>query len=428
MAAPIATGPKTCRELFSDPCHNPCGSDPAQAYSKIFVRWHSNNSTPMIDELHRDILTDFDSAVGAIGFFVKDPRSSTGVLKVTHGFRTHAGTAGTATPCHGKTFGHVGDVVRRTNVDTFESDPNQLEWTSADTICADNPETHQQLLDTEPEAEILEPISTTAQAKKMIRTRTAMYIPFSLVEHVLGKDLTARQAFEVIWANVQAQGLCDNTRSLMNFLMVATTKHSTTSNSRVLLDHLGIAEVGNSGVLSDRRNRVLYSYLLALIPPTMGTASNPQMHALISHVVEMNGNTRLERVDRQALRRKAEQPTTIRERYHDYATDKLLRLTEVGLNEDLPLGCHELTARKKGMSKRLILQQAFDVTQNALNLNQFLASPTHVIDLESWDWFGTNIKSLGTCLLPFSIAPPEPLPKKRKKRSPRIRTKPDSTT
>jgi len=185
-------------ELFSDPSLNPCGADPHSGCTEIFVRWRSDNNAPNVDEVHRDLLTDFDSPVGAIGFFVKDPSLAMGVLKAAHGFRVHAGRPGHAFPHRGKTFAHVDDVVGGADVNTFELDPTQLECTTADTRCADTPETHQTMFDAKPNLEILDPIDAASQAQLMVRTRTAMHIPFSLVKLVLGKDLSARQAFEVL--------------------------------------------------------------------------------------------------------------------------------------------------------------------------------------------------------------------------------------
>jgi len=152
----------------------------------------------------------------------------------------------------------------------------------------------------------------------------------------------------------------------------------------------------------------LHHHLPALIPTTNPIATNdPRMTVLISQVAEMNDTACLKRVDRRALRAKAELPTSVRERFQDHTTDKLLRLTEVQHDEDLPSIYHELAAQKKGMSKRLILQHAFDITRKALNLNQLLASPSHIINMESWDWFGTSVEALGTGMLPFSIIPPD---------------------
>jgi len=123
MSTTVATGPQTYMRLFSDPSLNPCGSDPGPGYVEILARWRSTNNAPTIDELHRDILTDFDSPIGAVGFFVKDPSSATGVLKVTHDFCVYAGKPGEASPHRGWTFGCVGDVVGGTDVNTFKLDP-----------------------------------------------------------------------------------------------------------------------------------------------------------------------------------------------------------------------------------------------------------------------------------------------------------------
>lgn len=298
--------------LFGDPSLNPVGADPSAGYAEILARWRLTNNPPTVPDVHRDLLTDFESPIRGVGFFVKDPNSSTGVLKVAHGFKVCSGTPGVPSAYRGKTIGYVGDVVGGIDVNTFELDPAQLERVVAATRCADTPETHQQLLSAEPAAETLDPLDSTAQAQSMIRTRTAMHIPCSLVECVLGKDLTARQAFEVVWAAVQAQGLRAHTKTLMRFLMVATTRHSTTEDSRVLLDRLGRSDISDAAVLSDRCTRVLYQHLPSL--------ADPQMQALISQVAQMNDHARLDRVDRQSIRDKAEQPTTVREKYQEFKT------------------------------------------------------------------------------------------------------------
>jgi len=140
MTTSIDAGPKTYKELFSDPSYNPCGAPPGPGHQEIYQRWRSTNNAPSSDELHRDLLTDFDSPVGAVGFFVKDSRSATGVLKVTHGFRTFAGTPGQPSACRGRTFGYVGDVIGGSDVNAFELDPTQLARMTAETRCANTPE------------------------------------------------------------------------------------------------------------------------------------------------------------------------------------------------------------------------------------------------------------------------------------------------
>ena len=76
------SGPKTYQELFADPSYDPCNAngDPTAGYLEIFARWRSTNNAPTVAELHRDLLMDFDSPVGAVGFFVKATKSTAGVL------------------------------------------------------------------------------------------------------------------------------------------------------------------------------------------------------------------------------------------------------------------------------------------------------------------------------------------------------------
>jgi len=95
--------------------------------------------------------------------------------------------------------------------------------------------------------------------------------------------------------------------------------------------------------------------------------------------------------------------------------EKLLRLMEVTDDDNLPCICHELVARKKGVSKRMLLQQAYDLTKNELNLHQLIALPSHIIDKESWDLFGASVDALGTDMLPFSVIPPDSLSKEAQK-------------
>ena len=77
------------------------------------------------------------------------------------------------------------------------------------------------------------------------------------------------------------------------------------------------------------------------------------------------------------------------------------------MDEHLPAICHNLAARKKGESKKMTLQQAFDMTREELKLGHPPASPSHVIDLETHDFFGNAMESLGAGLLPCSIIPPD---------------------
>ena len=88
-------------------------------HAKIFELWRADNDPPTADEVHRDVLTDFDSMVGVVGHFVSDSHFMSGVLKVAHGFRRVAGLPGQPSPSRRETFACVGGAVEGPDVETF---------------------------------------------------------------------------------------------------------------------------------------------------------------------------------------------------------------------------------------------------------------------------------------------------------------------
>lgn len=409
--------------LMGDPAKDPCVAggegDPLAGYSSIFHRWRvSGDAVPTVGQVHRDLITDFDAPVGAVGYFVTSSSSPTGILKITHGYRAFVGLPTTVTN-RGQTFGYVGDVVGGLDINTFALDPDQLGRTD-ETRCAETPERHLELLQAEPGAAALGPFEDEAIPAQVTVTRKAMFIPFGLVEYVLDKDLSAREAFEILWPVIESKGWQEPMKPLVNFLMVASTLHATGAPTRTVHTVLGKGATSEADVLHERRERVLYQQLPALRPPYQqpgaaqgaamgaGAGLDPFMASLVAQVAQMNDHARVDREDRRIHREQAALPKTVRERFQDYTTDKLLALLTDGLEDmDLPRLYQELAGRQKGVSKRMILQHAYDLAAKELKLNRLPASPSHVLDLDQWDYVGPSMDAIGTGLLPFSIVPPD---------------------
>lgn len=439
---------RTYAALMADPAYDPSSAaagasagtgaeaelDPTEGYLAIFARWRSSGeNVPTTEQVHRDLLTDFDTTIGAVGYFVASATSPvTGILKVTHGYRTFSGPP-TSTTDRGRTFAYVGDVVGGTDLDTFELDPSQLGCTP-ETRCAPSPELHMELLEATAEGTpAIGPIADEdlpGVTVASLKTRRAMFIPYGLVEYVLDKDLTARAAFEILWPVIQAKGWTHCTRPLVEFLMVSTTLHSTDFPPRTMCLTLGLGPTSSAAVLAERRDRVLLQQLPALRPSNGGglgsggplpqqmngmSHMDPFMAALIAQVAQLNDHTRIDREDRREYREKAALPKTVRERFQDYVTDKLMSLTDSVLDEDLPRIYHALAGRQKSVSKRMLLQQEYDLTAEELNLDRLPASASHVLDLDQWDFVGSSMDAVGTGLLPFSIIPPDAPSKQAKK-------------
>ena len=407
--------PTTYEALFADPSLNPSGDDPVAGYQEIYHRWRVDDNPPTAADVHRDVLTDFDATIGAVGYFVRDSHSGSGILKVAHGFRRFAGQPGRPNQNRGKSFAYVGDVVDGLDVATFEVDESQFEIVT-ETRCANTPERHAELFIAEPDKDLIAPIDSTSQAQSMIKTRRSMFIPFELVSYLIDKDYSAREAFEVIWPIVVAENLRDVVKPLIKFLMVAATQYSTTRHApRTVNDSLGHGVVGDPQVLSDRRQRVLYVHLPSLKPTAPSSQATPQFTAIVAELSQLNDHARRERADKQAARDEADKPKTVRERFGDYVVDKLLRLCDVQDDDDLPKIYHELAGRTKGVNKRLLLKQCYDIVANRWNLNKLPATSSHVIDLENYEFIGNQPENLGGGLLLFSVVPPDaPTSKGRK--------------
>lgn len=131
------------------------------------------------------------------------------------------------------------------------------------------------------------------------------------------------------------------------------------------------------------------------------------MDDLVSRLSQLNSHARLDRAARQQARDKVARPKSIQKSLETVSQTKLLKLTDKVTDDDLPKLHHELAARTKGINKRQLLQQCFDITAGELDLNKLPASSTHVMDVHNWDFIGTSCDTLGSGLPPFSVVPPD---------------------
>jgi hypothetical protein len=102
------------------------------------------------------------------------------------------------------------------------------------------PDRHLTLLEGEPAKEMVGPFEADAANVHTIRTRGSMFAPFDLVEFLLGKDHTAREAYLIVYPLLEDNDLLEICRPLVEFLQVASTQ-TTAGNPRPvsLQDRLG---------------------------------------------------------------------------------------------------------------------------------------------------------------------------------------------
>jgi hypothetical protein len=97
---------------------------------------------------------------------------------------------------------------------------------------------HHTLLIGEPTNDMVGPFEAEDANVHTIRSRCVMFIPFELVALLLGKDLTAREAYLVVYPLLEDNDLLEACRPLIEFLQVASTQPNAGNPCPVLLQEL----------------------------------------------------------------------------------------------------------------------------------------------------------------------------------------------
>jgi hypothetical protein len=397
-------------ELYSNPANNPFGTseEDLEGSTRSVYQVFRATGLPLTEEvLLQNILADFCRPIGGLGVFVPDGSSPTGVLRIVHGIQLFPEVPGRSRD-RLKTFAFEGDVDG-VDVATVAFDPQQLAIT-ADVVVPGSIARNLQLLRAEPTATILGPYAGTDANTRTTKCRGMAYTPFELMEVVLGAELTARRAYELIIPvlfDTGYEGVCE---PLVDFLTVALVKPSAVrAEPLTLLDRVGLeGYVPIPAAVSHRRLHLLYRDLPALMPRlASGPVSDPALLDVARGMQDMVNEARLDRNDRTDAREIARRPRTVRERLGEALTDRLLLLCRSPNDEDLPPVYHEWAAHPRGVSERYTLQQSVDAAAAALDVPSFKVTPTQVMAFKIFRFAGSNYFDIGSGLLPFSVTPSE---------------------
>jgi hypothetical protein len=353
----------TFGELYRDPAVNPFGDNEAKAHSVyrvLYSEYRVSDSPPTVEELEREILTEFREPIGAIGIMVADAGSKTGRLKLTHGHASYTSRPGRAHVDRGATFCYEGEL-EGTDACTVAFDRNQLGLTPYINV-AQMPDRHLSLLEGEPTKAMVGPFEASDANVHTIRTRTSMFIPFELVSSLLGKDITACEAFLLVYPILEDNDLLEVCRPLVEFLQVSSTQ-STTINPRplTLQDRLGKADYPiRPAVINQRRTGVLYQLLPALGPTHLPCMPDTFAETLADGLTNIAVKMHADRGARETRVSDSTRPKTFREQYGDRIAYGILLLTASPDDELLPPFYQELGGKQKGESERVLLQREVD--------------------------------------------------------------------
>jgi hypothetical protein len=402
------TRPISYHELYADRTNNPFGTNEKElevCTRSVFEVFRDTGLALDEGELMLNIQDDFCRPIGGIAIFVPDGDSPTGVLRVLHVVHVFPGIVGRIRD-RMKTFAFKGDI-EGVDASTIAFDKAQLAITADIVVPGRIPRT-QQLLNAEPTIDILGPYTASMANTRTTKCRLGAYLPFDLMEMVLGADLTAQQAYTLIIPVLVDTGYEAICEPLVDFLTVALVKPSADNASPLTLQpYMGIAGyVPSPAVVSHRQHHLLYRDLPALVLANATTASSdPTLVEVARGMRAMVAEARLDRNDRSDAREVARPPRTARDRLGEALTDRLLLMCRVNNDDDLPQLYHEWAARPHGVLERYTLQQNVNSAATILDVPSFEVNPTQVMAFKNFRYAGSSYFDIGSGLLPFIITP-----------------------
>lgn len=183
---------RTFLELYSNWEANPWDKDYHRRLKAHYSVWDASGATPLsvadlLAEVHLDLGT---KPVGAVGIFVKGTEADVpkgGELVLLHSFHVHNG--------------EYGDVSG-TRPDCLEVASDLFAVANTVRIMKTAKFHHEHLNATSTNAPLVGPHTCNLHnTKEDIKTRKAMFIPFTVVEYVIAAKFSPQAAFEVLRTN-----------------------------------------------------------------------------------------------------------------------------------------------------------------------------------------------------------------------------------
>jgi hypothetical protein len=168
-----------------------------------------------VEALHQNILANFCRPIGEIVVFIQEDDSGTGRLKLLHGIHSFPGGPGLSLDCM-VTMGFDGGVSG-VDVCTVTFDATQLSIMD-DIVVPGTLERVQQLLGEELWRDRLGPFKGKDANTRTTKKLWMAYFPFEVLGPLLGTDLTACQAFELVVPSLVDAGLEVVCAGLVNFV------------------------------------------------------------------------------------------------------------------------------------------------------------------------------------------------------------------
>ena len=400
MTAPAE--PRTYAAYFQNTAVDPIGTNNSARpiLTSIYRSWRSNDTPPDSNAVLSSTLNHFEErAIGAVGFFLRSANGDN-ELHIAHGIRKYPGTLGVTSVLANAVFGYLDDVDDG-NAEIMQFNDSLFGLTGAINVAT--VDQHKDALEADPTITILPARAAGADHSESIKARMSAFIPFSLVPLLIEQRLSARDAFLIVEAHLDIQGVRDVCGPLMDFLRVAGTK----TTGDVILNTLvepGPTFRAEKGLTKYMRTKVLYRDLPVYSDPI--GRSDPATAALTSAVTTLTASQ--VRADEANQRRRDEddRPKSIPEAFGDLSTQKLMRLCRKEMDSELPVIYGRLANKKKREDLLTIVQQTIEEMAEPMGAPVVTVTPAVLAYIKSFRFSGNDDTDVGTGVLPMSFVPP----------------------
>jgi hypothetical protein len=215
-----------------------------------------------------------------------------------------------------------------------------------------------------------------------------MFVPFELVEVLLGWYSTVREAFLVSYPVLKDNDMLYICLLFLDLLQIASTQPIEGNPRPVTLqDRLGMVDYPvRPVVLNQIRIAVIYRLLPDLHPVVQGHLPDSFRSSLSDGLTNIATEMHADRRSREMRVLEATRPNTFHERYWERMADEILLLASATDDDFLPAFYQKLGGKSKGESERVLLQREVDQCAEVFDAPPFGVYPFQALTSLAYPW------------------------------------------
>jgi len=242
---------KNYTSLFSDPAADPLGSEKAkQLILQYDNDFRTQPSAPAINDLMLAVVESFkDEAIGGLATFTMERGEPT--LEILTGVRLYGRTTeNVGSPLLGEVFAYINDVGKTGMGSLVCVDKTHFDIIHQNGVMVLEADWMEEKLSQDKSLKFIVDIKKDDDKVETIAgTRRIVYIPGRLIPFVIGRHLSPREAFLILYPQIKDKNLQKCCESLVNFLRIAATLKSTASKCAIAFKTAGVTNLSFDSAL-----------------------------------------------------------------------------------------------------------------------------------------------------------------------------------